>query len=96
MTYDSTHINGELNLAQAGRLILSVPYEKGWQVRVNGTRVEPETFGGAFFALDLEPGAYVLEMRYVPYGFYAGAGISLLSVVLLVVLWIARKGVKKQ
>ncbi|MBR1771791.1 MAG: YfhO family protein, partial [Lachnospiraceae bacterium] len=96
VTYDSTHINGELNLAQAGRLILSVPYEKGWQVRVNGTRVEPETFGGAFFALDLEPGAYVLEMRYVPYGFYAGAGISLLSVVLLVVLWIARKGVKKQ
>lgn len=78
---ENSRIFGKLSLEEAGRLILTVPYEKGWSVYVNREKTEPQTFGGAFLALDLEPGNYEIELKYVPRGKYAGitvTGVSLL------------------
>lgn len=86
VTYDSTHIRGEITMKEEGRLILSVPYEDGWHIRVNGEERKVESFGGSLMAFDLEPGEYVIEMHYIPEGFYWGVGISLVSVVLFVLL----------
>ena len=86
--YDSTHISGRLRLEEAGRVILSVPYEKGWQVCVNGGEVEPELFGGTFIALDLEPGEYELSMSYAPYGARVGIAVSVVSILLFgILIW---------
>lgn len=80
--YDSTHVSGKLSLQEAGRLILSIPYEDGWNVLLNGEKTEPALFGGALMAFDLEPGEYVLIMSYVPKGKYAGIGVSAVSIVI--------------
>lgn len=86
--YDSTHLSGHLGLEEAGRLILSVPYEKGWQVSVNGEVVETARFGGTFIALDLEPGEYELSMSYVPYGSQAGIAVSVVSILIFgILIW---------
>ena len=85
---DSTHIRGTLSLAEAGRLILSVPYEKGWQVTLNGESVETSTFGDALIALDLAPGEYVLEMQYTPYGGWIGIVISAGSALAFLGSWL--------
>lgn len=86
--YDSAHLSGRLRMEEAGRLILSVPYEKGWRVRVNGEVVEPERFGGTFMAFDLEPGEYELSMSYTPYGARAGIVVSVVSILLFgIVIW---------
>lgn len=86
VTYDSTHIRGEITMKEEGRLILSVPYEDGWHIRVNGEEREAESFGGSLMAFDLEPGKYVIEMRYVPEGLYIGVSISMISVIAFVLL----------
>lgn len=91
VTFDNTHLGGSLHLEREGRLILSVPWEKGWCVRLNGEKVTPAVFGGAFIALDLQPGDYVLEMNYVPYGFWTGILVSVISVAAAVILWFVRK-----
>lgn len=92
VTYDDRHIAGSLHLESAGRLILSVPYEAGWTVLINGEEVEPETFGECLMAFDLEEGDYDVSMSYVPQGKIAGTVISLLSVVVLgVVIALERK-----
>ena len=97
VTYDSTHITGTLSLKEAGRLILSVPYEKGWQVAVNGETTEPALFGGTFMAFDLEPGTYEIALHYTPYGARAGAIVSLASLmVLAVILRCGRAGRSKR
>jgi len=79
--YDSTHIEGSISLQNAGSLILSVPYEKGWQILVNGEKVTPRSFGGAWITLDLEPGDYAISMHYVPEGRGLGIAVSIISVV---------------
>ncbi len=82
VSYDSTHISGQLELTESGRLILSVPYEKGWTVKVNGEEQEPALVGGCLMALDLEPGSYQIDLTYVPYGLKQGivlSGVSILA-----------------
>ena len=80
VTYDSTHINGEIDMTDEGRLILSVPYEKGWTVILDGEEVTPELFGGALMGFDLESGHHTIQMHYVPHGSIAGILISIASI----------------
>lgn len=97
-TYDSTQMTGKVTLETPGRLILSVPYEKGWKVKLNGEATKVQLFGDAFMAMDLEAGEYDLEMWYVPYGKYAGIAVSLISVVIFIgmVLHSCKNGQEKQ
>lgn len=78
--YDSRNINAGLSLKEAGRLILSVPYEDGWRVRINGREVEPALFGGTLMAFDLEAGEYSISLHYTPEGTWAGVCLTVLSV----------------
>ena len=80
---DSTHISGTLNLEEAGRLILSVPYEEGWTVQIDGENAEPEQFGDALMAFDLEAGEHTIQMHYVPEGRNIGILVSAGSVLIL-------------
>lgn len=89
--YDSDHLSGELHLEEAGRLILSIPYEDGWTVKLNGAEVNPQLFGGTLMAFDLEAGDYILEMEYTPAGMYAGVLISIISIGIFVAICLLSK-----
>lgn len=89
--YTSAHISGEISMEEAGRLVLSVPLEAGWRIRVNGEAAEAVPFGGCLVALDLEPGEYVIEMHYVPQGMEAGIAVTVVSVLLFALIMILRR-----
>ena len=56
------------NAAEGEYLYSSVPYDLGWQVKVNGEKVEAETFDGCIITVPLNSGKNVIEMEYhVPY-----------------------------
>ena len=80
VSYDSRNVSGTLKLEETGRLILSVPYEKGWEVFLNGEEVKTELFGGTLMAFDLEAGEYELTMHYTPDGRNIGIVLSIVSV----------------
>lgn len=79
--YDSTHINGHVSIAEAGKVMLSVPYEKGWHVMVNGTEIEPELFGNCFMMIPLEVGEYDIALEYESQGFKVGLALSIVCLV---------------
>ncbi len=89
--WESDRISGEISMQTAGRLILSVPYEDGWTVYMNGKKTVGELFGGCLMAFDLEPGEYRIEMHYVPKGFYAGIAVSVVSIGIFLVLVFLRR-----
>jgi len=95
VVYDSTHLSGSLSLKEAGRLILSIPYEDGWSVRINGEKVEPDLFGGTLMAFDLAPGDYELQMKYVPEGSRIGLAVSLVTLGIFVSLQLVGRKRKK-
>ncbi len=86
--YDSTHISGQITMTEAGRLILSIPYEDGWHITINGEKTKSNSFDGSLMAFDLEPGVYVIEMEYIPEGKYVGLVVSLASLLVFGMLMI--------
>lgn len=80
VTWENDTLTGSIALESAGRVILSVPYEAGWQISVNGEKARGELFGGCLMAFDLEPGEYRFEMKYVPEGAGAGILVSIVSI----------------
>lgn len=91
VTWESDSLSGTLTLESPGRLICSIPYEEGWRIRINGEEAEGSLFGGALMAFDLEPGVYTIEMEYVPEGIGAGLIVSSASILLFVLLMIAKR-----
>lgn len=89
--YTSDRIRGVINMKEAGRLILSVPLEAGWRIRVNGEETEAVPFGGCLVAFDLEPGEYVIEMHYVPQGMWAGVAVTVVSVLLFALIMVLQR-----
>lgn len=90
--YDSRHISGTVSLQKPGMMILSVPYEHGWNVFVDGQKVETGLFGESFMTISLAAGDHDIYMEYEPYGKKAGIGISLISMICLAgALFVRRK-----
>ncbi len=89
VVWESDFISGEITMQEPGRLVLSVPYEDGWKVKINGVETEGQMFGGCLAAFDLEPGEYKIEMRYYPVGAAAGILVTVISVVLFmgIMIW---------
>lgn len=92
---DNTKVTGELVLEEAGRLIVSIPYEKGWKALVNDQETPITAFGEAFLALDLEAGEYRIEFDYEPAGKKEGILLSLMSLgilaIIAAVIWLLKK-----
>lgn len=91
VVYNSTHLTGQITMEEAGRLILSIPYEDGWYITVNGEETESASFGGSLIAFDLEPGEYTIEMEYTPEGQYAGIAVSVVSLGVFLLLMLSKR-----
>lgn len=99
VNYKDTHIAGTLNMAEGGMLYTSIPYDKGWTVRVNGERVKEENIVAVAEALlgikGIAPGPAAVEFDFVPRGLYMGLYISGASALVLLLFAIVRAIFKK-
>ncbi|MBL8154395.1 MAG: YfhO family protein [Anaerolineae bacterium] len=73
------------NTSRQTILSLSLPYYPGWQAAIDSTAAPTLKAYGAFSALVIPPGSHTIELRYDPQSFRLGAGISLLTVIALIV-----------
>lgn len=98
VSYDDRHIKGRITMKQPGRLVLSVPYENGWKITVNGQKTQSEKFGDAFIALSLGTGEYDIAMTYTPEGKYAGILVTLISIIVFggIMTWKQKSSSKNQ
>lgn len=87
-SWESDRITGSITLETAGRVIFSIPYEDGWDVKINGEAVRGEKFGGALMAFDLEPGCYNIEMQNTPKGAASGVWMSIGGVLIFAAIYL--------
>lgn len=78
-------IEGEYTAKDDGNLLLSVPYDEGWNVTVNGTATEltPAADKG-LSSLNMQKGANRIVMTYKTPGALAGLAVSLATAAALV------------
>ncbi|MCQ2546568.1 MAG: YfhO family protein [Clostridia bacterium] len=89
--FGDSFIKGTIDVDESGMLVTSIPYDKGWTMKVDGKKKEiNELVGGVWIATPLDPGTHEIELHFVPAGFLPGLIISVLAILLLVGISLAR------
>ena len=67
---------------------LTIPYEKGWKVKVNGTKTEYDRVYDAFMFIPLKStdSDISIEMSYIPEGMTEGISISVIAILGIILL----------
>lgn len=69
-------------------LYVSIPYDKNWQIKVDGQKIEPKKIVGDFIGIDLTEGHHDITFSYRSKSFLLGLMISAVTIVISIVfLW---------
>lgn len=69
-------IEGVVTAGKTGTLFTSIPYDKGWTIRIDGMEQEGKKIFDTFLAVDLEEGTHTITFDYEPEGLRMGAYIT--------------------
>lgn len=89
-------VAGSIEASEDGTLFLSIPYDEGWQIKVDGQSRDAFVIGNTFMGIGLTAGTHRIEMQYIPRGFLAGAVISAISILLFCLILFFRGRSKEQ
>lgn len=90
------NMTADIDVDKAGLMFMSIPYDEGWTLYIDGKESEIEEIYGTFCAVSLSEGHHDIEMKYLSPYFIEGLVISLASVVVyslicLIVVWRKKK-----
>ncbi len=88
-------IRGDITLKEDGILFMSIPYSKGWHVKVDGKNVEPLKVQGTFIGIQMEKGFHNVEMSFRSPYLLVGFILSLLTCIGIFINYILRKKNKR-
>ena len=75
-------LKGEINLNKDGLMFLSIPYDKGWHIYVDGEKVSYKKLANTFIGIDLKQGYHKIYMKFYPKGLILGIIVSIFSICL--------------
>lgn len=81
--YEEDAFKGTVNAAQDGVMMLSMPYDKGWTVTVDGVEAELIESKSHILMFAVSQGEHTIEMRYMPAGLKEGAFVSVAALFIL-------------
>ena len=86
------HLSGTIHLNESKTLFFSIPYDKGWTVKVDGKNVKTKALGKAFLTVQVPEGKHTISLTYISPGFKEGAALSIVGfVIFLLLLYLFRK-----
>lgn len=88
--YSDGYFKGDITADSDCTMFTSIPYNKGWDVYVDGIKVSAVKIGDAMLGVRLTAGSHTVEMKYHTDGFPLGMTMTVIAVLILV-LWTQRK-----
>lgn len=85
-SYSESHISGTISASKASTLMTTIPYDKGWTIKVDGKKADTFAAGNALLAFNVDAGDHTIEMSFFTVGLLPGILISIVSLAALVVL----------
>ena len=80
------HIEGNIDVNNDKNvLLLTIPYDKGWNIYADDNKVDYDICFDSFICLDLHKGKHNIKMNYVPSGFIIGLIISSLAFIVTII-----------
>jgi uncharacterized membrane protein YfhO len=97
-SFSDTSMSGTINAPEDGYMVMTIPYDKGWKVKVDGLEKETFALDNCLLSFEMAAGRHSVELKFIPDKFITGAIITVSSVTVLiaaVILSIRRKNSKK-
>lgn len=90
---DANVYHGVIQMTEDGWFVTSYPWRKGYEIRVDGTKVQPQKINTAFVGFPLSAGEHEVAIGYTAPGFRAGLMGTILGGVafVLLLLWEKKK-----
>ncbi len=79
-------LRGELYSDDKSFMVISLPYDEGWKILVNGEEVTVYKVNGGTMGIPVEAGTNTIEMYFVPKGFKLGALMTATGVIAFIVI----------
>lgn len=84
-------LHGEIRAQTDGMVMLAIPFDEGWTLRLNGEE-QPFVRGDyGFVAFPVKAGEYELELTYLPPLLKEGAAVSLGALLVFAAAWLCGK-----
>lgn len=86
--YDDTHVYADIDVpdGEDGMLMMTVPYDSGWKVNVDGQPTETYKALNAFIGFDLKAGKHKITMEFYPCGLQNGMYASCTCIGILIII----------
>ena len=82
-------LEGTITAEEDEVLVMSIPYEEGWTMKIDGRERDiDQLVGEIFIATSLDKGKHTVSLRFIPPGFIPGLLLTILSALLLAVICI--------
>jgi len=85
--FEDTHISGKVSVSEDKMLYLSVPYDGGWKLKVDGKETDKNIVFAGMMGVMLVKGQHTIEMAYDLRYFNSGLLLSVLGLALVAALW---------
>ena len=91
ITYSNNSFYGTVTTETENYMVLSIPYNKGWNIQINGNKATFQKVNGGFIGFKIEKGFNEISMTFIPYGFKIGVILSCLGLFIFIVLLLVSK-----
>lgn len=88
---EEDEIKGLITVNEDKILFLSIPYDEGWNVKLNGKKCDVLVANYGFIGIPLKKGKYLVELDYFPMSLKYGLGVSFVSFIILLIYIYKRK-----
>jgi uncharacterized membrane protein YfhO len=76
-------------------VLLTIPYDPGWKITVDGNVVEGKEVIGSFIGVPISKGEHEIVLSFIPKGFKAGVLISILGLILFVFIFFSERKTRR-
>lgn len=91
--FTDTSIRGQVKAPSDGLMVMSIPFDKGWHVKVDDQEVKTQAVDDCLLSFELLKGSHKVELWFFPEKLFIGLIITLLSLLTLIFLYIKRAGI---
>lgn len=88
---NNSRLKGKIELESDSKIIITIPYDEGWNVKVDGKSIQKTKSLDVLMSIELDKGVHNVELIYTPKGLKEGVIISLSSVALIIIYLYIRK-----
>lgn len=86
ISYYGNQLTGYCYSEDTSFMVITLPYDSGWNIKVNGQTVKTYNVNGGFIGIPIQKGDNNIEMYFTPQGFKFGAILSALGCILLIII----------